>query len=78
MLFTNEFLLFSKLIIQRRASSYHLERLVVADINSICIFELISISNQHWNDTEWINYSAVLNYFSLNILCHVLTQSIKS
>ena len=33
----------------------YLDKLIIADIHFIYIFELISISTPLWNDKEWIN-----------------------
>ena len=49
----------------RKVSIYNSDRLIIADIHFVCIFELISISTYFINtcNTKWIKYSTLYNIF---------------
>ena len=58
----NLFRSFCKSIIPRKVPCYTSDKLITAKINFVCIFELISISTQLLNDTEWINNAIYCNF----------------
>ena len=73
MLFKNKFCSFRMEMIHRKVSSYNSDKLIIADIHFVYIFELISISTQLWNDRELIY--RYWRYFPLNVLFQMLTKN---